>query len=149
MHHFFWLSNALFMAFHSLAIISKARDRKLTTANIATALGVSFNHLQKVHQKLVHAGIIRSVRGPGGGFELNKPASEITLFDVFIAVEGQYADCECLLQPGDRLIDHSSHCVLGDFLQQLDQLIKNHLQTVTLDQFSKQCKISIDLHEDE
>ncbi len=44
--------------------------------------------LGKVLQKLARAGILRSKRGRSGGFVLGRPASEITLADVVLAIEG-------------------------------------------------------------
>lgn len=45
-------------------------------------------YLGKVLQKLARAGVLRSKRGRTGGFVLGRPASEITLADVVLAVEG-------------------------------------------------------------
>ncbi len=44
--------------------------------------------LAKVLQRLVERGILRSKRGPSGGFVLGRPASEITVADVVLALEG-------------------------------------------------------------
>jgi Rrf2 family protein len=44
--------------------------------------------LGKVLQKLARAGLLRSKRGRTGGFVLGRPASEITLADIVLAVEG-------------------------------------------------------------
>jgi len=136
MNHFFWLSNALFMAFHSVVCLAKYEDRYLTTEEIAKALNVSFNHLQKVHQRLVQSGLIKSVRGPHGGFALNRPPNEITLHEVYVAIEGKYSPNHCFLNDN---ADDPSPCILGDFLSDVDQMIQSHLKTVTLDKF---CSVS-------
>ena len=55
---------------------------------LALACGEPAPFLGKVLQKLARAGILRSRRGRGGGFVLGRPASEVTLADVVLAVEG-------------------------------------------------------------
>ena len=55
---------------------------------LALACGEPAPFLGKVLQKLAHAGLLRSKRGRTGGFVLGRPASEITLADIVLAVEG-------------------------------------------------------------
>ncbi len=55
---------------------------------LAKAAEVSEAFLTKVLQRLVPSGLVVSHRGPGGGFALNAPASEISLLQVVEAIEG-------------------------------------------------------------
>lgn len=55
---------------------------------LALACGERAPFLGKVLQKLARAGLLRSKRGRSGGFVLGRPAAEITLADVVLAVEG-------------------------------------------------------------
>ena len=55
---------------------------------LALACGEPAPFLGKVLQKLARAGLLRSKRGRTGGFVLGRPASEITLADIVLAVEG-------------------------------------------------------------
>lgn len=59
------------------------------TRALALACGEPAPFLGKVLQKLARAGLLRSKRGRTGGFVLGRPASEITLADVLLAVEGR------------------------------------------------------------
>ena len=56
--------------------------------DLALACGEPAPWLGKVLQRLARAGILRSKRGRTGGFVLGRPASEITLADVVLAIEG-------------------------------------------------------------
>lgn len=58
-----------------------------TAEAIAEGVDVSPGYLGKVFQSLVRAGIVRAQRGRRGGFELTKPAEDVTLFAVINAVE--------------------------------------------------------------
>ena len=56
--------------------------------NIAAKYGIGWEYLLKVLQLLVRANVLRSKRGPRGGFTLARPLSEISMLDVIEAVEG-------------------------------------------------------------
>jgi Rrf2 family protein len=58
---------------------------------VATAQGIPLNFLENILGELRHAGIVRSQRGPEGGFRLAKPADRITIADIIRAVEGPLA----------------------------------------------------------
>jgi Rrf2 family protein len=64
----------------------EASDREVRV--LALACGEPAPFLGKVLQKLARAGLLRSKRGRAGGFVLGRPASEITLADIVLAVEG-------------------------------------------------------------
>lgn len=81
-------SKATLLALHSVMMLAGAGDELLSTAQMAKSAGVSEAHLAKVLQRLGKAGLVRSVRGPKGGFSLARPAEEMTLLDVYEAMEG-------------------------------------------------------------
>lgn len=59
---------------------------------IATRQDISLKYLLDILRDLKRAELIRSKRGPDGGFTLSRPASSITLADVFRAIDGPLAD---------------------------------------------------------
>ncbi len=61
---------------------------RASITELAKAAEVSEGFLTKVLQRLVPAGYIVSRRGPGGGFELGAPPSEISLLHIVEAIEG-------------------------------------------------------------
>ncbi|MCX7787809.1 MAG: Rrf2 family transcriptional regulator [Spirochaetes bacterium] len=61
-------------------------DKPVSIKQIAEEEDISPEFLEQIFFKLKKAGIIRSVRGPGGGFILAKDPNEITIQDIFIAV---------------------------------------------------------------
>lgn len=66
-------------------------DRPVTAEQIATAQDIPLNFLENILGELRHAGIVRSQRGPEGGFRLAKAADQVTVADVIRAVEGPLA----------------------------------------------------------
>lgn len=72
--------------------LAAAQDEKPVRAErVATAQGIPLNFLENILSELRHAGIVRSQRGPEGGFRLAKPADEVSIADVIRAVEGPLA----------------------------------------------------------
>ena len=79
-----------------LMYLALERTRLATTPEIATAYGISENHLMKVVHQLVRAGIVESVRGKGGGIRLARTPEEIRLGEILRASEGDVPIVECL-----------------------------------------------------
>lgn len=77
---------------------------------ISEELNLPFHFLAKSLQKLVHAGILTSMRGAAGGVTLAKPSSDITLLSIITAVDGTSFFDACVLGIGD--CEAESPCAL-------------------------------------
>jgi len=69
----------------------------LKAERIADAQGIPIKFLETILLELKHAGIVRSQRGPDGGYALAQPAGQINLADIIRAVDGPLANVR-----GDR-----------------------------------------------
>lgn len=116
------------IALHTMAILAADARRKRTIREIAERLPVSDNHLAKVLQRLARAGLVESVRGPGGGFALKGDPSELTLLDVHEAIEGPLDVAECLFEPPQC----KGTCILGDALREANRLVHARLSRTRL-----------------
>jgi len=129
------ISSAVSLALHSMEYLTRNPGRLVSTREIAEGFEMSENHLAKVHQRLAKCGLIRAVRGPGGGVELAKAPEEITLLDIFTAIEGEVESGYCLLgEPtcGRRV------CMMKDLVRKvhhdiLDYFAKTRLSDVKED----------------
>src|SRR6266513_468491 len=72
-------------------------DKPLKAARIAEAQNIPLPFLENLMGDLRQAGVVRSHRGPEGGFSLDRPADDVTLADVIRAVDGPLASVR-----GDR-----------------------------------------------
>lgn len=66
-------------------------EKPLKAERIATAQGIPLNFLENILGELRHAGIVRSHRGAEGGFQLARPADQISIADILRSVEGPLA----------------------------------------------------------
>ncbi len=76
-------------ALRALFELSKASGETLSRADIAERQDIPLPFLEQILIQLKNSGLIISRRGPGGGFELARPGEEITLWDIYCAVETQ------------------------------------------------------------
>ena len=63
-------------------------SRPIRVQEIGERQGIPSRYLEQIFQKLRRAGLVNSKRGPGGGYQLGRPARDITLADVITAVQG-------------------------------------------------------------
>ena len=96
-------------ALRTLLYVATAPART-TVAEIAAFYGISAHHLGKVVHQLGRLGLVRNLRGPGGGIELARPAAAISIGRVIAAFEGNTDLLECIgtadvcaIQPGCKL----------------------------------------------
>lgn len=71
-------------------------ERSCSLAEIAKRQGVPRKFLEKIVQDLIRAGLVRSKRGPDGGYHLARSPGEISFQDVIEALEGPIAVNRCM-----------------------------------------------------
>lgn len=69
---------------------------RVTAAQLAAETGLPAPTVQKLVSRLSGAGLLRSVRGSGGGFKLARPAAAISLAEIVEAIEGPIAMTACV-----------------------------------------------------
>jgi Rrf2 family protein len=121
-------SEASSIALHAMVILAGAPQGRTTAQAIADRLPVSAHHLAKVMQRLVRAGLVQSVRGPGGGFALAADPRRTTLLDVHEAIEGKLEVSACLFDEPQCC----GACLLGDTLAEANQLVHARLARTRL-----------------
>ncbi len=83
------LSRACDYALYALEYLeARGAGPPVASHRIAEARGAPERFLLKVLKPLVTAGVLRSLKGPNGGFGLARPASQVTLLEVVEAVDG-------------------------------------------------------------
>ena len=97
--------------------------------DVVAGTGLPRDFMAKVFQKLVHAGVLRSAKGRGGGFCLARPPHEITLMHIVEATEGPQAYDRCVV--GLERCNDQMPCAQHDLYKPIRQRIKDYLVTTT------------------
>jgi Rrf2 family protein len=96
------LTRASSYALHALEYMAgQGLDKPIASHLIAQKKGIPERFLLKVLKPLVSAHLLRSVKGPHGGYRLAKPAAKISMLEVVEAVEGPIRGQAPLSQEGD------------------------------------------------
>ena len=74
---------------------AEAAERICSVGEISSRERIPRQFLEKIVQELIHKGLVRSRRGPRGGYVLARPADKLTFRDVIEAVEGPIALNNC------------------------------------------------------
>lgn len=127
------LSEAASLGLHSMAILAANPDEPQTNKGMADLLGASGAHLSKVLQRLSKAGYVRAIRGPRGGFFLARPAEEITLLEIYEAIDGPLIPSTCLF---GEPVCRGDKCVLGGMLHALNEQMHDYLSSTSVSQLA-------------
>lgn len=90
----------------------------ITLSDISRRQGISLSYLEQLFSRLRKQGLVDSTRGPGGGYRLGKPAEEIAVSDVIIAVDESVDATRCggqeNCQGEQRCLTHELWCELSE-----------------------------------
>jgi len=105
-------------------------ERLVALSEIADRQDISLAYLEQLFVKLRRADIVESVRGPGGGYRLARPAARITLVDIVEALEGPLGMTECSVHAGACGIESS--CGVRANWRRINDVVADALRKVTL-----------------
>lgn len=118
------------------AIVELARDPQtiLSAGNIAEKYGISEHHVAKVMQQLSRNGMIRSLRGIGGGFQLAKDPRQITMLDVVQHFERPQPQRGggCLLLDEGETCSQTGTCRIGEVFGEIQEQAFYTLQSISI-----------------
>jgi Rrf2 family protein len=127
----FSMSEAASIAIHSMVLVARS-ENGINAVKIAEYTGFSKNHISKVAQRLVKDDLLKSVRGPSGGFTLKKPPSQITLLDIYESIEGPMEITDC---PLANEVCNFDQCLMGNVVNKMTIEFKRFLKEQTLKKY--------------
>ena len=119
------------LALHTMALLAMCGDRTVSARQIAQTLDVSEAHLAKVLQRLAGVNLVKSTRGPKGGFKLGKSPEDVSLLEIYETIEGPYQPQVCRF---DKPVCSGSSCLMGN-LSEIENNIVDYLTNTTLGSF--------------
>lgn len=119
---------ALFdMAYHAGTLPAQIKD-------ISRRQNISPRYLEQIFQDLKKAGLLRSRRGPQGGYFLARKPQEITVMDIIHATEGEMALVDCV-KTGKRSkkgCEFDNQCITQQVWAEASRKLNEYLGTVTI-----------------
>jgi FeS assembly SUF system regulator len=103
---------------------------------IADETGIPLPTVQKLVSKLSSAGLLRSVRGAGGGFKLARPAAAVSLADIIEAIEGPIALTACV-ESGKHDCVLEGSCRAQPHWSMINQAVRGALANINLTVLSR------------
>jgi Rrf2 family iron-sulfur cluster assembly transcriptional regulator len=123
---------ALFdIAYHSEGLPTQIKE-------ISSREGITPRYLEQIFQKLKKAGIVKSIRGPKGGYYLSRKPEEIMVREVILAVDETIEPIFCARSPkGRKKCLRETQCVAQVIWKEAGQRLSDYLNSVSLAQMCK------------
>jgi Rrf2 family protein len=115
------------------------------SSEIAARQMVPEHFLDQLLISLRRAGLLKSQRGPQGGHMLARPAAQISMYDVIVALEGVTAPIECV--PTPNACQLSPGCGMRDVWVQIDVFARDLLSKTSLDDLARRHRAPSEVEE--
>lgn len=103
----------------------------VTLASISERQKISLSYLEQLFGKLRKHDVVASVRGPGGGYCLSRPANKISISDIIVAVDESMDASQC---HGQGNCNDNKECITHNLWMGLNSTISAYLESVNLHQ---------------
>jgi Rrf2 family iron-sulfur cluster assembly transcriptional regulator len=102
----------------------------VTLADIARRQGISLSYLEQLFAKLRRSGLVDSVRGPGGGYNLAMHPSKISVAEIVVAINENIDATRC---GGEKNCHGDETCLTHQLWEDLSKQIYEFLNGITLE----------------
>ncbi len=121
-----------------MALVDLARqpsETPITLATIAERQEIPLAYLEQIFARLKRAGLVRSVRGPGGGYSLSRAASAMNVSDIVLASDEPMTmtRCNSHVEGGAGCRSDKSRCLTHDLWEGLSAQIQHYFKNITLE----------------
>ena len=125
-------------AIRILCYLHEHNNRLTTAADLSKELGITYLYFMKISGYLKQSGLLKSVQGCNGGYQLAKTAENISLYDVVKVIEGDITLNRCLEEDRFCSRDATEQCSMHRFLKNLQQELISKLDTLNISQLCEQ-----------
>lgn len=109
-----------------------AQAKPVSLSEIATRQEISLSYLEQLFARLRRAGLVKSVRGPGGGYRLARGSAETRVSEIILAVDEPISATRCTEMGEAGCRADRSKCLTHDLWEELGNQIQAFLSSVTL-----------------
>lgn len=116
-----------------LQLTLSENDKPVSIRQLAEAEAISPEFLEQIFFRLRKANIIKSTRGPGGGFMLNRAPAEISVKDIFVAVGEEISLSPCTSDDDpDFVCSRESRCLAHSMWLDAADYVKSYFASITI-----------------
>lgn len=115
-----------------LQVAPRNAIKPITLMQISRQQNISLNYLEQIFLKLKKAGIVRSIKGPGGGYILCNELSEIKIADIIDAVNENTTMTRCSIKHQENCIQSRTKCNAHDLWKGLEKHIRNYFEVISI-----------------
>ena len=115
------------------------RQGPVTLAEISQCQGISLSYLEQLFSKLRKQGLVKGVRGPGGGYRLARPPDQISVADIIQSVDEKLDMTKC---GGKGNCSNGEKCLTHELWFDLSCKLYNFLSGIKLDQYVNRPEIN-------
>ncbi|MBX7247604.1 MAG: Rrf2 family transcriptional regulator [Caulobacteraceae bacterium] len=109
-------------------------ERAVSLAEIATRQEISLSYLEQLFARLRRGGLVKSVRGPGGGYRLAREAGDTWVSEIVLAVDEPLRATRCAVKGSPRgCMLTGERCITHDLWDGLGREIHRYLSSVSLE----------------
>jgi Rrf2 family protein len=106
-----------------------AAEGSCSAKDLADAYGIPQEALAKILQRLVRAGLLKSMHGTRGGYTLSRGPNKISALEVIVAIDGPLFMTSCF---SDRTCDQTDRCTVREPLRKVGESIQQVLSQLTI-----------------
>ncbi len=118
----------------AMADLAKHSDnRPVSLADIASRQEISLSYLEQLFARLRRGGLVRSVRGPGGGYLLAHKLDETRISDIILSADEPLTATRCKPNTSNGCLSDGTRCLTHDLWEELGHQIQAYLSSVTLE----------------
>ena len=110
----------------------RGEDGPVALAGVAERQSISLSYLEQLFAKLRKEGLVEGVRGPGGGYRLGRPSSQISIAEIINAVDENIDVTRCL---GNKDCHGGEKCLTHQLWEDLSSRLYEFLDNLTLANF--------------
>jgi len=109
-----------------------AGKKPIALGEIAGRQEISLSYLEQLFAKLRRGGIVRSVRGPGGGYFLARDPDDVSIADIILAVDEPIKATRCKTSSAEGCLGNGTRCITHNLWDELSRQIHLFLSEVSL-----------------
>tara|TARA_B100001029_G_C14988205_1_gene410354 strand:+ start:478 stop:903 length:426 start_codon:yes stop_codon:yes gene_type:complete len=114
--------------------------KPVSLSDIASRQNISLSYLEQLFSKLKNQKLIKSIRGPAGGYILEKNPREITVSNIIYAVDEQVKTLKCKKESKKGCHGKTVKCITHNLWDDLEKHINKFFDNVSLNDLIKQKK---------